>query len=108
MEIKVQVPDMLWLRVRQKLRKKHGKIKGELTNLIVELLEEWVNENNKRWNGLKRVSRIVGELKERLIEELTYLLENLKRVEYSIDRTRNLLDRKLKELAEAIKYQEEW
>ena len=56
---------------------------------------------------LKSTSRIVDGLRGRLVEELTYLLEDLKRLEYSVSRIRNLLDRKLEKLVEAVRDKEE-
>jgi len=56
---------------------------------------------------MRRTSKIIFELRESLFEEFLYLLEDIKRIEEDIARIRDLLNRKLMELTENIKYVED-
>ena len=44
MHLRVEVPDSLWLRFREEVRRRYGTIRGNVGRAVIEALDMWINQ----------------------------------------------------------------
>jgi len=92
MQVRVEVPDYLWVRFREEVKRRYGRLRGNIPRAVAEALDMWVNQNQK-----SRPPALTEE------ERLAFIMFCVKKLSHRQIEARGLDPRSLRSAFESLK-----